>query len=127
MATLAPKDDPDGDGDVVMKEPSGVSSPKELKMALYTRCASLEHDLVFNQDELLAFNIIPDNNLDQLLVYTKQLAKDGLFKVMQKDGRICWKVVNKSDAAKYEVPGHEEPNILANVPRLRQVQNAESG
>ncbi len=107
MATTAPKEEPGGDGDVTMNEPNGISSPKELKMALYTRCASLEAGLVFNQEELLAFNIIPDNNLEQLLVYTKQLAKDGLFKVMQKDGRICWKVVNKTDAAKYEILGHQ--------------------
>lgn len=127
MAASAPKDEPGGDGDFMMNEPNGVSSPKELQMALYTRCASMEAGLVFNQDELLAFNIIPDNSLGQLLVYTKQLAKDGLFKVMQKDGRICWKVVNKSDAAKYEVLRRQESNRLANVLRLRQVQNAESG
>lgn len=100
MASSAPKDEPDGDGDGMLDEPSGVSSPKELKMALYTRCASLEEGLVFGQDDLLAFNIIPDNSLDQLLAYTKQLAKDGLFKVMQQNGRICWKVVKKADAAK---------------------------
>ena len=84
-----------------MTEPSGVSSPKELKMALYARCASLEEGRVFSQDDLLSFNIIPDNNVQQLLIHTKQLAKDGLFKVMSKDNKICWKVVKKADAAKY--------------------------
>lgn len=114
MASSGPKDEPDGDGDDLMNEPSGQSSPKELKMALYTRCASLEEGQVFGQDELLAFNIIPDNNIDQLLAYTKQLAKDGLFKVMQKDGKICWKVVKKADAAKYFYVGDVRP-VHANI------------
>ncbi len=103
MATAATKDEPDADGDITMTEPSGVSSPKELKMALYARCASLEEGRVFGQDELLSFNIIPANDLHQLLVHTKQLAKDGLFKVMSKDNKICWRVVKKADAAKYGV------------------------
>lgn len=101
MAASAAKMEPEGDGDIIMTEPSGVSSPKELKMALYAQCASLDEGRVFDQDELLAFNIVPDNDVRQLLVHTKQLAKDGLFKVMSKDNKICWKVVKKADAAKY--------------------------
>ena len=84
-----------------MIESSGVSSPKELRNALYARCASFEEGHVFNQDELFAFGIIPENSIEQLLVYTRQLAKDGLFKLMSnKDGRACWKVVRRADAAK---------------------------
>lgn len=121
MATPAAKDEPDGDGDITMNEPSGVSSPKELKMALYTRCASLEESRAFSQDELLAFNIIPDNNLEQLLAYTKQLAKDGLFKVMQKDGKVCWRVVKKADAAKYDHGTHDVGTTNADVLPFHQV------
>lgn len=90
------------DEDVTMIEPSGVSSPKELKNALYARCASLEEGKAFSQDDLLSFNIIPNNDIEQLLLYTKQLAKDGLFKLMAKDGKACWRVVKKDDAAKYD-------------------------
>ena len=100
MATSVGKDEPDGDGDLTMKEPKGVSSPHELQMALYARCASMDEARVFGQDELLSFNIIPENSIQQLLLYTKQLAKDGLFKIMTKDNKICWKVVKKADAAK---------------------------
>lgn len=88
------------DEDVTMNEPGGVSSPKELRNALYARCASFEEGHVFNQDELFAFKIIPDNSIEQLLAYTKQLAKDGLFKLMTKDGKACWKVVKRADAVK---------------------------
>ena len=100
MATTGTKDELEGHDDVVMREPSGVSSPKELKMALYARCASLDENRVFDQDDLLSFNIIPDNSVQQLLVHANRLAKDGLFKVMMKDNKICWKIVKKADAAK---------------------------
>ena len=91
---------PAKDEDVTMTETRGVSSPKELRNALYARCASFEEGHVFNQDELFAFDIIPDNSLEQLLAYTRQLAKDGLFKLMTKDGKACWKVVKRADAIK---------------------------
>lgn len=94
---------PAKDEDVTMIEPSGVSSPKELRNALYARCASFEEGHIFNQDELFAFGIIPENSIEQLLVYTKQLAKDGLFKLMAKDGKACWKVVKRADAVKYDI------------------------
>ena len=90
------------DGDTVMKEPDGTSSPKELKNALYARCASQPDGTVFTQDELLSFGIVPENDVQRLLVYTKQLTKDGLFKLMTKDGKVCWRVVRKDDAAKWE-------------------------
>ena len=91
---------PAKDEDVVMMEPSGVSSPKELRNALYARCASFEEGHVFDQDELFGFGIIPESSIDKLLVYTRQLAKEGLFKVMTKDGKACWKVVKRADAVK---------------------------
>ena len=103
MANLVAKSETIREEDVGMAEPSGVSSPKELKLALYARCASLEENRIFGQDELLSFDIIPDNNVEQLFMLTKQLAKEGLFKVMSKHGTICWKVVKKADAAKYEL------------------------
>ena len=92
---LPPKDE-----DVTMSEPSRVSSPTELRSALYAKCASFEEGHVFNQDDIFAFHIIPDNSVEKLLAYTKQLAKDGLFKLMSKDGKACWKVVKRADAVK---------------------------
>lgn len=91
---------PTKDEDVAMSERSGVSSPKELRNALYAKCASFEDGHVFTQDDILTFGIIPDNSIEQLLAYTKQLAKDGLFKLMAKDGKACWKVVKRADAVK---------------------------
>ena len=97
------------DKDVIMKdrdgEPSpkdGVSSPKELKNLLYARCASEEDGKVFFQDDLLSYDIVPNNDLEKLLSYTQQLLADGLFKLMQKDGKTCWRVVKRDDAAKYK-------------------------
>ena len=100
MASSADETMPAKDEDVTMSEPSGVSSPKELRNALYAKCASFEEGHVFSQDDLLTFGIIPDNSVEQLLAYTKQLAKDGLFKLMSKDGKACWKVVKRADAVK---------------------------
>ena len=91
----------DADVDVVMKEPDGTSSPKEIKNALYARCASQPEGTLFGQEELMAFGLIPNNDVQNLLLYTRQLAKDGLFKLMSKDGKVCWRVVKKDDAAKY--------------------------
>ena len=95
---LLPKDE-----DAAMGRPGEKSSPKELRNALYARCASFEEGRVFSQDELFGFGIIPDNSVEQLLAYTKQLTKDGLFKLMTKDGKACWKVVKRADAVKYNI------------------------
>ena len=99
MATSA-KEDPGKDEDITMTEPSGVCSPRELRNALYARCAALEEDHVFDQKELLSFNILPENTVEKLIVHTNKLAKEGLFKLMTRDGKACWKVVKRSDALK---------------------------
>ena len=91
---------PTKDEHISASEPGGVPSPKELRNALYAKCASFEEGHVFSQDELFAFKIIPENSIQQLLAYTKQLTKDGLFKLMTKDGKACWKVVKRADAVK---------------------------
>lgn len=85
----------------VVEEEDAISSQKELTNALYARCANLPADRVFNQQDLFSFEVIPDNDLQQLLICTQQLTQEGLFKLMTKDGRACWKVVKKDDAAKY--------------------------
>ncbi|MCJ1348449.1 34-kDa subunit of RNA polymerase III (C) [Peltigera leucophlebia] len=92
---MANQEDPDAEMDV-----SVVSSPKMLKNALYARCANLPAESIFSQDDLLSLDVIPGNDLEQLLSCTRQLTKEGLFKLMSKDGRACWKVVKRDDAAK---------------------------
>ena len=84
-----------------LQETSTVASQKELKNALYAKCANLPAERVFNQRDLFALGIIPDGDLNQLLACTKQLSKEGLFKLMTRDGTPCWKVVKKQDAARY--------------------------
>ena len=82
--------------DIVVAEPS----PKELQNALYARCASQPADKIFDQHDLLALGVIPKDDLGRLLVCTKQLSKDGLLKVMTRDGVACWRVVKREDAAR---------------------------
>ena len=77
------------------------SNPKELRNALYARCANQPADRVFDQNDLLAFGIIPNDDLGQLLSCTRRLTQEGLFKLHTKDGGACWRVVKKEDAAKY--------------------------
>ncbi len=88
------------DEDTSTVELSAISSQKELKNALYARCANLPADRVFNQQDLFSLEVIPNNDIQQLLICTQQLTREGLFKLMTKDGRTCWKVVKKDDAAK---------------------------
>lgn len=91
--------------DAAPMETDPVSSQKMLKNALYARCANLPADRIFSQNDLLSLEVIPNNDLDQLLSCTRQLTKEGLFKLMSRDGRACWKVVKRDDAAKYSQLG----------------------
>lgn len=92
------------DGDDAASNFITAASTNETKNALYARCANLGAEKVYTQRDLLAFKIIPNDDLNQLLSCTRQLTKEGLFKLMTKDGRACWKVVKKEDAAKYSQP-----------------------
>lgn len=78
-------------------------SSTELKNALYARCAEQPPDTQFDQRNLLALNVIPKGkDQDQLLFECMQkLTDEGLFKLLTKDGRVVWRIVRKSDAAKY--------------------------
>lgn len=95
VTKMASREDPDVEMDV-----SAAPSPIMLKNALYARCANLHAESIFSQDDLLSLEVIPSNDLEQLLSCTRQLTKEGLFKLMSKDGRACWKVVKRDDAAK---------------------------
>ena len=83
-------------GDAVVAE----ASLKELQNALYASCASQPAEKIFDQHDLLALGVIPKDDLGLLLSCTRQLTKEGLLKVMTKNGAACWRVVKKEDAAK---------------------------
>lgn len=89
------------DEDAIDLEVITANDQKGMKNALYARCASLPVERVFTQHDLISFKIIPDDDVNQLLSCTRQLTIEGLFKLMVKEGRPCWKVVKKEDAAKY--------------------------
>jgi len=98
------------------------SSLKELKNALYARCANQAAEKLFDQNDLFEFGIIPNNDLGQLLLCVKQLTQDGLFKVQKKNEIACWKVVKKEDAAKYDVFSPPTPPFAHPT---WQIQNAQ--
>lgn len=86
--------------DGIAAERTTPSSPQELYNALYASCASQSEDKVFNQQDLLALNVIPNNDLTELMICVNKLSQNKLFKVLMKDGSLCWKVVKKEEAAK---------------------------
>ncbi|KAL8822997.1 MAG: hypothetical protein Q9191_006278 [Dirinaria sp. TL-2023a] len=91
------------------------ASPKELQNALYASCASQPADKIFDQHDLLALGVIPRDDLGLLLSCTRQLTKEGLLKVMTKDGVACWRVVKKEDAAKYKTLSGDEALVYSYI------------
>ena len=75
-------------------------SINELKNAMYASCASHTQGKTFDQNELLALGTIPNQDINILHQCTSGLTNEGLFKLMRKDGRVCWKVVKKETAAR---------------------------
>jgi len=94
---------------------SSPSSPQELYNALYASCASHPDGTLFDQEQLLFLNVIPGNDLAELMRCLNRLAKDQLFKIMTKDGKPCWKVVKKEEAEKYRGLTTEDAMIYAYV------------
>ncbi|MCJ1251321.1 34-kDa subunit of RNA polymerase III (C) [Trapelia coarctata] len=91
------------------------SSPQELYNALYASCARQPEDKVFNQHDLLALGVIPNNNLNELMNCVNKLSQNKLFKTLLKDGIPCWKVVKKEEAAKYRGLGAEDAMVYAYI------------
>ena len=79
----------------------GRAALEELCNALYASCSTHPVDKLFSQDELLSFHVIPNGDLGQLTECLNNLTSQGLFKLMNKDGGVVWKIVKKEDAAKY--------------------------
>lgn len=76
------------------------SSIVELKNALYATCASLPGNETFDQNELLEMGTIPNRDVGLLQECTSLLIKEGLFKLMTRNGRVCWRVVKQANAAR---------------------------
>ena len=82
------------------EEGSAQLSIEELRDTLYARCANQPPEKAFNQEDLLAFGIIPNDDPSLLHACTHQLTQKGLLKVYKQAEGVCWKVVKKEDAAK---------------------------
>ncbi|KAL8965724.1 MAG: hypothetical protein Q9183_003716, partial [Haloplaca sp. 2 TL-2023] len=91
------------------------STPTEIKNALYARCASLPATKVFDQKDLFDLNIIPDNDTKLLMTCTQTLTREGLFKLLSRENRACWRVVSKEAAQKYKSLSTEEALVYSYI------------
>jgi DNA-directed RNA polymerase III subunit RPC6 len=74
-----------------------------LKNTLYDACLpSTEQDpkLVFSQASLLELGVIPNNDLNKLLLVTQKLCDDRLFNTVTSHG-LGWRLRSREDAKKY--------------------------
>ncbi|KAI4263069.1 MAG: hypothetical protein L6R42_001763, partial [Xanthoria sp. 1 TBL-2021] len=65
--------------------------------------------------DLLDLGIIPNKDIKLLLQCTQELTGEGLFKLLTRDGRACWRVVKKEDAQKYKSLTAEESLVYSYV------------
>lgn len=86
--------------DAIVPVRTTPSSPQELYNALYASCASQPEDKLFNQHDLIALNVIPNNDLTELMNCVNKLSQNMLFKMLVKEGIVYWKVVKKEEADK---------------------------
>jgi hypothetical protein len=74
---------------------------QELKTKLYDLCRTTEESsTVFRQDDLLAFNIIPENDVRLLLQTAQRLCDEKLFKLVRDGSAAGWMYRSEADAAK---------------------------
>ena len=86
-----------------MAPPKGVkkaeaAASKELCSAVYAACSAQAIDNLLTQDDFLSLNVIPEGDLELLTMCLNTLTKEGLLKLMTKEGKPCWKVIKKEDA-----------------------------
>lgn len=85
-----------------------VNEIKRQADELYDYCLKkIEEDdhsvgiqLVFRQEELLAANIIPDNDLMEFMTVVQSLLDDRRFKAVQDIEGLGWRIRTKEDAKK---------------------------
>ncbi|KAL8698722.1 MAG: hypothetical protein Q9224_001722 [Gallowayella concinna] len=101
--------------DLDPSDPVTLSSPLEIKNALYARCASLPSETIFSQHDLLDLDLVPNRDIKLLLQCTQELTSDGLFKLLHREGRACWRVVKLEEAQKYKYLTAEEGLIYSYI------------
>lgn len=84
---------------------SSGGSVNELAAKLYDACLTkFPPDHLFNQQELLGLGIFPKSDLALLLQCTQSLVDQKLFRLLQKNDRLAWKIISREDAEKYAWP-----------------------
>ncbi len=81
-------------------QPAGKDPIEEMKRKLYDQCTEQRPDTVFHQDDLLAFDVIPGNDLRLLLQITQRLCNEKLLKVVREASGVGWMYRSVADAAK---------------------------
>ncbi|CAG8947405.1 unnamed protein product [Penicillium salamii] len=80
-----------------------AAGPKvaELASKLYDTCVSeFDPDHLFYQNDFLNLKIIPGNDLALLLECAQSLVDQNLFRLLQKDGKLTWRLIDREDAEK---------------------------
>lgn len=80
--------------------PHGDNLVQDLKNKLYNLCAMEESSTVFRQDDLLAFNVIPNNDIRLLLQISQRLCDEKLFKLVRDGSAAGWMYRSVAEATK---------------------------
>lgn len=81
--------------------PSAGSEVAELASKLYDACVSeFDPDHLFFQNDFINLNIIPKNDVSLLLECAQSLVDQNLFRLLQKDGKLTWRLIDRQDAEK---------------------------
>ncbi|KAJ5558035.1 RNA polymerase Rpc34 [Penicillium sp. DV-2018c] len=80
---------------------SAGSQVSELASKLYDACVNeFSRDHLFYQNDFLNLKVIPKNDVSLLLECTQSLVNQNLFRLLQKDGKLTWKLIDREDAEK---------------------------
>lgn len=80
---------------------SAGSQVAGLASKLYDACVNeFDSDHLFYQNDFLNLKVIPKNDVALLLECTQSLVNQNLFRLLQKDGKLTWKLIDREDAEK---------------------------
>ncbi|KAH9894662.1 RNA polymerase Rpc34 subunit [Xylariomycetidae sp. FL2044] len=83
-----------------------------LKTQLYAACeeeCASHPDKPFSQEDLMALDVIPDNQIKKLLAAINGLVAEKLFTPVTYMGNLAWKLRSREDAAKYKlIKSHDQ-------------------
>lgn len=74
-----------------------AAAPRK-KDQLYSICASSAPGGTFSQDDLMKTKVA--ETLKELMELCQVLVNEQLFELLETDGRLCWRVRGKEEAAK---------------------------